>query len=368
MTGGPPLRIGVFSATLPTPDRKPGGVDVMIHRIADALARRGQDVTVISYDPKPAGAAYRHELLAPAHLAHRRATRMLVLPWLWHRAGASRFDVVHLNGDDWFWFPRRVPTVRTFHGSALQEARTATSLKRRLSQYLVFAFELLASRLATTSFASGAGHGCEVYGVRGALTCGVDVAAGRPADRARRSAAPAILFVGTWEGRKRGSLLADAFARDVRPQFPDAQLWMVSDRAEERPGVQWFDRPDDGQVRDLYDRATVFCLPSSYEGLGIPYIEAMAAGVPVVTTPNPGAAFVLENGSAGRIVDDRDLGRALTALLGDAEQRAALVAAGHARAEHFSWDAVCAAHLTAYREAIARGRASGRNRRPRDVA
>ncbi|MEA2612134.1 MAG: phosphatidyl-myo-inositol alpha-mannosyltransferase, partial [Chloroflexota bacterium] len=201
-----PLRIGVFSATLPTKERKPGGVDVMIHRVADALARRGHDVTVVSYDPRPEGAAYRHQLLGPARIAHRRATRILLLPWLWQRARPRRFDVVHLHGDDWFFFPRRVPTVRTFHGSALREARTATSLKRRLSQYLIFSLELVSSRLATSCFASGTSHGCEVYGVAGALTCGVDVdPAGAP-----RGGSSAILFVGTWEGRKRGSLLADA--------------------------------------------------------------------------------------------------------------------------------------------------------------
>jgi glycosyltransferase involved in cell wall biosynthesis len=347
-----PLRIGVFSATLPTTERKPGGVDVMIHRVADALARRGHDVTVVSYDPRPEGAAYRHELLGPARIAHRRATRTLLLPWLWQRARPRRFDVVHLHGDDWFFFPRRVPTVRTFHGSALREARTATSLKRRLSQYLIFSLELVSSRLATSCFASGTSHGCEVYGVAGALTCGVDVdPAGAP-----RGGSSAILFVGTWEGRKRGSLLADAFGRDVLPAFPDAELWMVSDRADERPALRWFDRPDDATVRDLYRRATVFCLPSSYEGLGIPYLEALAAGVPVVTTPNPGAVWVLEDGRAGRIVEEDEIGPTLVALLGAPEQRAALVDAGHARAKEFSWDAVCGAHLAAYRDAVARYR------------
>lgn len=348
----PPLRIGVFSATLPTHDRKPGGVDVMIHRVADALARRGHDVTVISYDPQPEGAAYRHELLGPAGIAHRRVARMLVLPWLWHRARPRRFDVVHLHGDDWFFLPRRVPTVRTFHGSALREARTATSLKRRLSQYLIFVFELLSSRLATICFASGSSHGCEIYGVDGALSCGVDV---QPSG-AVRAESPTILFVGTWEGRKRGGLLADAFARHVVPAFPDAQLWMVSDRVDDGPGVRWFDRPDDATVRDLYRRATVFCLPSSYEGLGIPYLEALAAGVPVVTTPNPGATWVLEDGRAGRIVDEDQIGPTLVALLGDAEQRVALVDAGHARVAQFSWEVVCEAHVVAYRRAVARSR------------
>lgn len=354
-----PLRIGVFSATLPTPDRKPGGVDVMTHRNADALARHGHDVTVISYDPKPEGAAYHHELLGPASLAHRRSTRILVLPWLWHRARPRRFDVVHLNGDDWFFFPRRVPTVRTFHGSARQEARTATSLRRRTSQYLIFAFEILSSRLATICFASGARHGCGVYGVEDSLTCGVDSSAAEPL----HTGPPAILFVGTWEGRKRGSLLARAFAQHVLPSIPDAELWMVSDRADDSPAVRWFDRPDDDTVRALYGRATVFCLPSSYEGLGIPYIEAMAAGVPVVATANPGAAWVLQDGRAGLIVDDDEIGPTLAALLVDPDRRATLVEAGHERAKQFSWDAVCAAHIAAYRDAIGRSRLSSGGRR-----
>ena len=250
-----------------------------------------------------------------------------------------------------------------YRGRFLQEARTATSWRRRASQYAIFMLELLSARLATANYAPSPEEG-RAYGVRGVLTCGATAKDAGPV--IAEPSPPAVLFVGTWEGRKRGRLLADAFRRDVRPFFPDAELWMVSDRAEPAPGVRWFENPSDDTVAELYERATVMCLPSAYEGLGIPYIEAIAAGTPVVATPNPGAEWVLENGRVGRIVAAADVGAALRELLADPQAREALAAAGRRRARDFAWDAVCAAHIAAYSDAIvdfgARRRSAGSHR------
>lgn len=341
------MKIGIFHTTLPEQGRKPGGVEVYVERLARRLATRGHHVKVFSFTPGPPDAPFEHVQLRPRWIATRKPARLLAAPLLLNRVDTSGLDVLHLHGDDWFLLRRRLPTVRTFHGSALFEARTATSLKRRFSQALVYPLELLASRLATRSYAVAPGMP-RLYRLNGMLHCGVDAASNAPS---ARSESPSVLFVGTWHGRKRGSLLADRFARDVRPRVPDAELWLVSDHGEPGAGLRLIERPSDTELERLYERAWVFCLPSVYEGFGIPYIEAMSHGAAVVTTPNPGASYVLEG--AGLTVSDAELGGAIVDILTNEELRRRLVEAGRERARAFSWDASLDAHETAYEEAAA---------------
>ena len=76
---------------------------------------------------------------------------------------------------------------------------------------------------------------------------------------------------------------------------------MVCPQKIEESGIHTFEHVDSEKLSELYSAAWIFCLPSSYEGFGRPYVEAMAAGTPVVATPNPGAMEVLENGRFGLI-------------------------------------------------------------------
>jgi glycosyltransferase involved in cell wall biosynthesis len=130
---------------------------------------------------------------------------------------------------------------------------------------------------------------------------------------------------------------------------------MVSDHADHEAGVHLFNGPDDGQLAGMYRRAWVFCLPSSYEGLGLPYLEAMAAGVPVVTTANFGAMRIVTD-TAGKIVPAPELGHALVELLTNPAERERLAEAGRRRAAGFSWDAAVKQHEAAYRLAAERWR------------
>jgi glycosyltransferase involved in cell wall biosynthesis len=115
-------------------------------------------------------------------------------------------------------------------------------------------------------------------------------------------------------------------------------------------GVRVLGRLDDEALADVYRRAWVFCLPSTYEGFGIPYAEAMLSGLPVVATPNPGSDYVTDGGKAGIITHDRDLGRTLARVLGDERERARMRRAGLQRAELFDLRAVADRYEELYRQ------------------
>jgi phosphatidyl-myo-inositol alpha-mannosyltransferase len=352
------LKVGLYHSTLPEPGRKPGGVEQHVHRLAERLQLRGHDVTVASFVRPPRDSAYVWCPLRPARVGRSQLGRMVAAPLLLNRRWGRLVDVFHLHGDDWFYVARDVPTVRTFHGSARLEARTATSRRRRASQAILYPLERWSARMATAAYAVGPGMP-EGYRLRGYLSLGVEVHA--PQEQAR-APEPAILFVGTWSGRKRGQFLYELFQREIRAALPTAELWMVSDECEPGEGVTHFSAPDEDTLRRLYQRGWVFCLPSTYEGFGLPYLEAMANGAPVVSTPNPGARYVTREGTAGSLVDDHDLARELIRLLTNSGARDALARRGEAVAREFSWEAAVTSHELAYMGAIERFRSRSARR------
>lgn len=343
------MKIGFYHNDLPVPGRKPGGVAIIVHRLARELSARGHELTVWTRGSTPEDANYRHVRLWPRLQTTSRTVRTFLVPLLLNEVDWGDVNVLHLHGDDFFMFRRPVPTVRTLHGSALLEARHASRLKHRLSYGVISGLEYLSARLATISYGIGAGVPT-LYPTIGALDGGVTI----PTDIGlEREAPPVILFVGTWDGRKRGKLLHRVFLEEVRPTVRNAELWMVSDHCDPAMGVRWFEAPGDTELIALYRRAWVMCHPSTYEGLGVPYLEAMANGTPIVSSPNPGARHVLgESLAAVALVGDGELGRTLVELLTDDALRRERAEQGRLRVRRFSWDAVVDQHLWAYRLAI----------------
>jgi glycosyltransferase involved in cell wall biosynthesis len=345
------MKIALYHTTLPTPDHKVGGVEVVVHRLANTLVRQGHSVTVFSLSPAPDDALYATVQLfrRGASLLRRPLLRMSVLPLLLNLISFRGYDVVHFHGDDWFYLRRSVPSVRTLHGSALHEARTATSWKRWVGQLLTYPLEHLAVRLATRALAVGP-ETTRLYPRTHLINNGVNLSLFQPGEKAAR---PTVVFVGTWAGRKRGAFLFGRFVEEVLPRVPDARLVMVSDYVSDscaaHPNVEYWAHPSDAELAELYRRAWVFAYPSTYEGFGLPYIEALASGTAVLCSPNDGADHVLERGAFGLVVDDSDFGGALATLLRSEASRALQERAGLDRAAQFSWDAVARAHLDHYR-------------------
>ncbi len=108
--------------------------------------------------------------------------------------------------------------------------------------------------------------------------------------------------------------------------------------------------PDERQVRREYFAADLFCLPSLQEGFGIAFLEAMAAGLPVVAAAAGAVPELVPDGEAGLLVPPRDpeaLAAALVRLLDDAELRHRFGAAGRRRAEGYDWQRVAERFLAA---------------------
>ncbi len=137
---------------------------------------------------------------------------------------------------------------------------------------------------------------------------------------------------------------------------------MVSDRCRIHPNVVDVRHPSDEILAELMRSAWVFAFPSTYEGFGMPYLEALASGTAVVSSPNDGAKYILADGAYGVIAEDVSFGKRLIELLKDDRERKALETNARSRAEQFSWATVAARHREVYMETISRSEVvDGRN-------
>lgn len=326
-----PLRIAMISYYLPSGSKI--GVGYQVHELANEFVRRGHHVDVFSECPPVEGALYGHrrvQLSGPLR-TFRFATSL-------QRVDFSSYDVLHAHGDDYWLWRRRVPRhVRTLHGSCFEEALRIKGAKEKARMILLGFSEVLASVVADVTVAVSPATLRWTPWVKHVIPNGVDTSRFHPSEGIRNDH-PTVLFVGTWRGRKRGADLARMFSDQVRPVIPDAELLMVTQDApsDTGEGVTVLGRLSDEQLADAYARSWVFCLPSTYEGFGIPYAEAMASGVPVLATPNIGARYVTDEGRYGVLAELDQLGSELCALLPDKARLDELSKASLERSQEFA--------------------------------
>lgn len=164
---------------------------------------------------------------------------------------------------------------------------------------------------------------------------------------------PFILTVGTVQPRKNYPRLIEAFTTLVREGiFPEGHLVIVGEKGWKAEGtfeairrsglaerIHWLGFVADEDLPVLYSAATAFAMVSRYEGFGLPALEAMACGTPVVVSRTSSLPEVV--GEAGVQVDPEsveDIVRGLRIVLENPERRAALRAAGLERARRFTWE------------------------------
>ena len=179
---------------------------------------------------------------------------------------------------------------------------------------------------------------------------------------------PYILAMGSADPRKNLACLISAFASlpvDLIARHKLLLVWThraLEDRllglAREHGILERISSvfmPTDETLSRLYNNATVFVFPSLYEGFGLPPLEAMACGTPVIASNASSLPEVLGEGAL--LVEPRSvrqLSQALVSVLSDVELRRRLSLQGLARARMFSWQQTAVQTLSLYKEAISR--------------
>jgi glycosyltransferase involved in cell wall biosynthesis len=173
-----------------------------------------------------------------------------------------------------------------------------------------------------------------------------------------------VLFVGALQVRKNLTRLIEAFEQlpsdwtltlaGAKTGFGAAAILDRIQRSGASKRIRATGYVNWNELEALYSRASIFAFPSLDEGFGMPVLEAMARGVPVLTSNRSALPEVV--GSAAVLVDpyqSEEIGEALKRLASDEALRAELVQAGIARASEFTWDAAVRKTYEIYQELAA---------------
>jgi glycosyltransferase involved in cell wall biosynthesis len=185
---------------------------------------------------------------------------------------------------------------------------------------------------------------------------------------------PYLLYAGRIRPHKNIPRLIEAFAvvrgeLEDDPEYRDLRLLIIGDEISKHPEVRraMIQTRTQQVVRFLgfvpfetlkmfYSAATAFVFPSLYEGFGLPPLEAMAAGTPVITSSVSSLPEVV--GPAAMIVNPEnvfDIARGIREVLTDPELRQRLIAAGHEQVRQFNWTRTAEEVLDIYREVARKG-------------
>jgi glycosyltransferase involved in cell wall biosynthesis len=341
------FKIGMVHSDLPEEGKKPGGVFVAVHELANALVRAGNSLRFYSHTSKPKNALYE-VINLPLLTKSRRINRRLGLPFQLGYLDLKELDVLHLHGDDWAFVKRSIPTVRTFHGCAINEAKFADNLKGKLVHAAYHPLELWGNKLASVSVGVG-DDPIKLLGAKYVIPNGYDTNLFYPE---HKSSSPTAIVIGALKGRKQ-SKLAIELLLSLRDEIPDLVIHAVIDQPYNDPSVQSWVGISREQLAHLVRESWIGVSTTLYEGFGMYYLEWMAAGTVPITFSNIGTRSLIENSHAGVIAENlTELREAALRILTDSSVRNTYSKNGVIAAQDLSWDHIAQQYMKIYEEVL----------------
>lgn len=341
------MKIAMIQRYLPSDSR--GGVGYYVHRLSNKLIEKGHYVAVYSLSPKPSDAKY--DVINPVKkglkiFRSRSLSIFAFAVWIAIQKYNS-FDIIHAHGDNFLLYRKQPPVIRTFHGLSLLEARFADKFILKIYYLAVGVLsEIISSILSQENIGVSKLTKKYLPLIKKVIYSGYDEKIFKPGGKKAEN--PVVLFIGYLKGRKRGDFLKKLFEEKIIPYIKSAELWMVCGEEYFGKNIKMHRYCSESELAELYKRAWVLCHPSKYEGFGLPYIEAMASGTPVVTTDRFGAIEVI--GDGGVIVHDKELVPVIINLLRDKSLIQEMSTKAIERARKYTLDKCVEEYLSIYKQ------------------
>lgn len=348
-----------------------GGIENYIKILAEAQAAAGHQVTVLVCDP-----SYRTRMEVLNGVTVIKAGRLataasmplsLAQPLALTRAHS---DIIHVHspyplGELTNWLLGHASaTVITYHSDVVRQQGWLRLYGLFLGRVLRAADRIIATSpryIKSSPWLRPVRERCTV------IPLGIDTARFTPAGQ-RHPGPPMILFVGRLRYYKGLDTLLQALTR-----VPEAHLTVVGEGPMRKAWetlshelgltrrVHFIGEVDDADLPGYYQRADLFVLPANAraEAFGMVLLEAMASGLPCITTElGTGTSWIVQDGATGLVVPPAEpllLADAVTALLKDPDRRRAMGQAGRARVvQNFSVDQMIRNVEVLYQELLTR--------------
>lgn len=374
------MKIGLIGRSIPPFDR--GGIQTHIAELSKALAAKGIDTHVFIVGPgsKKPGKEIEEQNYHVHPIPCIPLPRLTLGEYLSYSLNTTKYvkrynlDLIHGHSMYSFGYAltKNLPFVLTMHGTQLNEFRNSiqygASPNHVITDFSSMLMERYSGKKADKIIVVSNENKHDVidqYHIPeekiATIPNGVDVSRYTPSKCDSKS----IIFVGRLHERKGIDKLLESFSKVVTEE-PSTELRIVGSGEDElrlkklaknlnlgEKNVKFYGFVPENVLPKLYSTSSIFVLPSYYEGFGIVLIEAMSAGLPLVSVRTGGATEVIEEGVNGYLVDYDNMHEALLKLLGDKELRVKLGGKSREKVEKvYAWEKIAGDVINVYDEIV----------------